>query len=131
MCYIYQVKTWLYVVIGGAIGTGLRFGINLLLKPDVNSSFPLNTLVINITGCLLIGLAFAYLKKVTPSEQLLIAFFTTGVLGGFTTFSAYAIETAQLFEARKGGTAVIYMLLTNVFGLMAAWLGYNLHKVWS
>jgi fluoride exporter len=123
------VKTLLYVVLGGGIGTGLRFGLNLLLKPETNTVFPIHTFVINAIGCLLMGIVFAYFLKQTAHNPLMLTVVTTGILGGFTTFSAYAIESIQLFEARKGLIAITYIAASNLVGLIAAWLGYNLYKL--
>ncbi len=118
-------------MLGGGIGAGLRFGLNMLLKPEVNTVFPIHTFLINVTGCLFIGIALAFFLKPTTPNQLLLTFVTTGILGGFTTFSAFAAESIQLFEARKGFIAITYIVSSNLFGLVAAWLGYNLYKLIS
>lgn len=125
------MKTLLYVAIGGGIGTCLRFGLNQLLKPETAGAFPMHTFIINIVGCLVIGLTFAFIKKQIITDPLLIVGITTGILGGFTTFSSYAMESIQLIEARKNFMVIMYILLSNVLGLVAAWLGYHLHKLLS
>jgi fluoride exporter len=122
------VKTVLYVAAGGAIGAVLRLGINLLLKPENESQFPVHTFMINTIGCLFIGVVFAYIVRST-NTQLFQYFIITGILGGFTTFSSYTMETVYLITKAQEARAVFYILLSNVSGIGAAWAGFNLHKL--
>ena len=112
----------LWVLIGGATGTGMRFGlatlINSLLKQP---SFPYATFIINLTGSFAIGLLaeWFYAKEVV-SPDLRVAILT-GVLGGYTTFSSFSIETFGLLRDGKVSAAVAYSLGSLLLGLLATW----------
>lgn len=119
-----------YVAAGGAIGAILRFGVNMLLKPENESEFPVHTFTINTIGCLFIGIVFAYIVRNT-NTPVFQYFIITGILGGFTTFSSYTMETVYLITKAQETRAALYILLSNVSGIAAAWLGFNLHKLVS
>lgn len=121
------MKTVFYVALGGAIGAVLRLGINLLLKPENAVEFPIHTFLINTLGCLAIGFVFASVLK-HSDPHLLQYFIITGVLGGFTTFSSYTMEAVYLFDKARQLRAVSYILLSNVCGIGAAWLGFNFNR---
>lgn len=127
MLYIYSVKSFLYIAAGGAIGAVVRFAVGQLLKPTSATSFPLHTFVINLTGCFLIGIAAAYLLRHAEAD-LLKYLIITGVLGGYTTFSSFALETLQLMQAQKFVMAIWYVALSNVTGIAACFGGYYMIK---
>jgi CrcB protein len=104
---------------GGALGALARY---LLASawPHPAGAFPWSTLVINLTGCLLIG---ALLASVHGHRPLVRAFLATGVLGGYTTFSTYAVETRDLVAAGRPGIAAVYALATLAGALLAVLLG--------
>ena len=117
---------WLAVALGGAIGSMGRAGVSVWM-PSVGA-FPLPTLAVNLLGSLAIGLMWATLTRMDASPMW-SAFVITGVLGGFTTFSSFSLETLQLFEQGAWQTALLYValsLLTCVFG---AGLGVGLVKL--
>ena len=117
---------WLAVALGGAIGSMGRAGVSVWM-PSVGA-FPLPTLAVNLLGSLAIGLMWATLTRMGASPMW-SAFVITGVLGGFTTFSSFSLETLQLFEQGAWQTALLYValsLLTCVFG---AGLGVGLVKL--
>ncbi|MBU1589232.1 MAG: CrcB family protein [Actinobacteria bacterium] len=111
------------VVVGGLVGTGLRIAIDAAL-PHSDSTFPLSTLIINCVGAFVLGALVARLWRTAPSW--LKAGLGVGVLGSFTTFSAFAVSLVSLTEAGEGMTALGYLALTLVLGLGAAWLGLAL-----
>jgi CrcB protein len=102
---------------GGFVGAVCRYGISVLLRSH-SEAFPWATLGINVLGCFLIGL----LQPMFRREELLI-FVVPGILGGFTTFSAFGHETHELVRRGTAGLAVVYVLSSVVFGLGAVWLG--------
>jgi len=105
------------VALGGAIGAVLRFLLGLaLLRPG----FPLGVLTANVVGCLLMGIAVVLLGRNAPEWQ---PFILTGVLGGFTTFSAFSLETITLIERGDVGQALSYVALSVGLSLAAIWLG--------
>lgn len=115
--------TYLAVAVGGAIGCCARLGVTQLVQAVYGRSFPLATLIINVLGCLLMGfLFFAALERLNVSPVMRAAILTGG-LGGFTTFSTFAMEALLLLEAGETARAVLYLALSVVLGLTAAFLG--------
>ena len=109
--------TWLLVACGGAIGATLRYGLGLLLvKP--NSVFPWPTWWINLLGCLLAGVFFALSQKYPSLQNEARLFFMVGILGGFTTFSSFGLETFQLLKQGYMLLALTYALSSLVCGVL-------------
>ncbi|HET7649406.1 MAG TPA: fluoride efflux transporter CrcB [Gammaproteobacteria bacterium] len=122
--------TYLAVALGGAAGCCARYGLTQLVQHVYGRNFPLATLLVNILGCLLMGfLFFLTLERVSMSPTLRAAVLTGG-LGGFTTFSTFAMESLLLLEERETGYALLYLGLSVVLGLIAvllgAWLARNI-----
>jgi fluoride exporter len=113
---------FLIVFIGGGIGAALRHGVNLVMAQWLGRAFPYATLTENVSGSLVMGLLvgyFAFRGGVPHHWQL---FFTTGILGGYTTFSAFSLDTALLYERGELGLAALYVLLSvalSIGGLFA------------
>lgn len=118
------MKAFLLVAAGGALGSVLRYLAQILLK-DFSTAFPFNTFLVNIVGCFIIGYVFAGFSK-TPGFDQLRLFLVIGILGGFTTFSSFAVESIELFRSGLFTKALLYVLLSNVLGITAAWFGYSL-----
>lgn len=112
-------RSILLVAVGGMIGTALRVGVSALL-PDAGG-LPLGTLAVNVAGSFLIGIVAARLPKRGASRL----FFGTGLLGGFTTYSAFALGIQQL-ATQSATLAVGYAVLSLVFGMAAVALGLRL-----
>lgn len=121
------MRSILAVLIGGAVGTGLRLAIDALL-PHADDAFPTSTLVINTLGALALGMLVARLWP--HASPWLRAGLGTGLLGGFTTFSAVAVSLVSLTAAGQIMLAFVYLVATLVLGLGAAWLGLRLGRVW-
>jgi fluoride exporter len=100
------------VAAGGALGAGARYGVTSLWTT------PWATVAVNVAGCLLIGVLLARLGE----RRLLRPFLTTGVCGGFTTYSTFAVQTLEL----SGRSALVYLTATVAGSLGAAWLGGRL-----
>lgn len=124
------MRDLLLVASGGAVGSVLRylvsgFGQRVLVPVSgVLASFPAGTLLVNATGSLLIGLLAGLAESralLGPDARLLLV---TGVLGGYTTFSAFSLETLLLFRAGQTATAFITVLLQVGLGVTAAWAGF-------
>lgn len=116
---------WSYigVAIGGVIGCWARYGVTQLIQLVYGRSFPLATLTINVLGCFLMGfLFFETLERVTINPAFRTAILTGGI-GGFTTFSTFAMETTLLMEEGEMGNAFLYLGLSIVLGLLAAFAG--------
>jgi CrcB protein len=117
------VLSWVGVMLGGAAGAGLRYGLSLALPPHGAAGFPVSTLAANILGCLAIGLCATTLLPegtVHPAVRLGVL---VGVLGGFTTFSSFGLETIRMVTDGHWIAASIYVILSNGAGLFAVWLG--------
>ncbi len=114
----------LWVVIGGGIGSVLRYWISgAALAAWPGTMLPIGTIIVNILGCLVIGV----LAGVSDARGLIgpeaRAFLFTGLLGGFTTFSAFALEAVNSSRSGAWMTAATNVAVSVVFGLMAVWLG--------
>ena len=115
-------KEFLWVFVGGGVGSVVRYGITLLTQYLNWQKFPYNTLIVNILGAFLIGLFFGMNQEPATKNKLIIV---TGFLGGFTTFSAFSYETFVL--AQKSVFLAILNVLANVcLTLLLVWAGYKL-----
>lgn len=110
------------VAAGGVVGASARYGISLLW-PAAPGAFPWATFWINASGCALIGVLMVLISEGgrTAPHPLVRPFAGVGVLGGFTTFSTYAVDFAHLLDVGKAGTALAYAGLTVVAALGAVW----------
>src|SRR5687768_6080482 len=118
------MRTWIAVGIGGALGSMARHAVNQLTHTQ---RFPLGTVTVNVSGCLIIGL----LAGLIASRRIAMPFYWrefvfVGLLGGFTTFSTFGLETLVLARTHSAGYAVLNVVLQVVGGLVAVWLGYRL-----
>ena len=113
---------FLIVFVGGGIGAALRHGFNLAFARLLGTAFPYATLWENVTGSVIMGLLVAYFAFKGGIPQHWQLFLTTGILGGYTTFSTFSLDTALLYERGQLGLAAIYVLLSvalSVGGLFA------------
>ncbi|MFV5508578.1 fluoride efflux transporter CrcB [Acinetobacter sp. 197] len=116
---------WLWVAMGGAVGASLRYAAGLwLFKPQMQ--FPWPTWWINILGCLCAGIFFACSQKYPIFQQEARLFLMVGILGGFTTFSSFGLESFLLFKQGAMGLAVLYALSSLIIGIMVLALGFYL-----
>jgi CrcB protein len=121
-----MLKTYLAVMLGGAVGTGLRMALSGWLAAKYGETFPVGTLVVNVTGCFIIGV-FA---ELTGPDGL---FFTSsltrqvvmlGMLGGYTTFSSFGLQTFNLCQDGEWLRGGLNAVLSLVLCLLAVWLGH-------
>jgi fluoride exporter len=117
----------LLVMLGGGLGALSRYGVTILSVKLFGSKFPWGTLIVNLSGCFLIGLAYALSDRtnlLSPSTRLL---FMTGYLGALTTFSTYALETVNAFQGTSAIVATANFLSNNIFGaalvILGMWIG--------
>ena len=116
---------YLLAALGGALGALARWGVGHLL-PSSPGDWPWATLTVNLTGCLLIGVLLAVLPARFPRAPWLRPLLATGVLGGFTPFSAFSLDVVLLWDRRQAGLAVAYVLVSvaaSVGGLVLALRG--------
>ena len=118
------------VVIGGGLGSFLRFAVGAwVLHHHPAAKFPWATLGVNWGGCLLIGLVYGWVENRTMLGVPLRYFLMTGLLGGFTTFSSFGNESMQLIEKGRHQTAFFYVILSNICGLAAVYLGTKISSI--
>ena len=113
---------YLAAALGGALGALGRWGLAEAL-PREAGGWPWATLLVNVTGCLVLGLLIALVFARAPGSAWLRPFLGTGVLGGFTTYSAFAVETVQLTDAGRPALAAGYVLASVTGGVAASTLG--------
>lgn len=116
-----------WVMLGGALGSGARYGISLVLKTR-SHEFPVGTLAVNLVGCLLIGFIATWLSADTARPVLRLAL-VVGILGGFTTFSSFGLETLGLLQDGRLMAASAYIFLSNGLGLALVWLGHRVAQM--
>lgn len=121
---------FLLALLGGAIGTGCRFGVVNLLAFVMREppKYPYATFFINITGSLAIGFLAELFDARMPVSPELRAMLLIGVLGGYTTFSSFSLETLNLIRDNKSGAALLYSAGSVFLGLVATWAGVQLAK---
>lgn len=119
------MKSIFLVGIGGFVGSIARYGVSTLMSKFFITSFPLGTFVVNIIGSFIIGIIYAMTEEFSElyHYRLLLA---TGFCGGFTTFSAFSIESLSLIEKGNYGLFMIYSLLSVVLGLVAVFIGITI-----
>ncbi|PZT72984.1 fluoride efflux transporter CrcB [Streptomyces sp. AC1-42W] len=108
------------VALGGAVGASARYGASLLW-PTGAGGFPWATLVVNVIGCAVIGVFMVVITEAWAAHRLVRPFFGTGVLGGFTTFSTYAVDIERLVAKGRAGTGLAYLGVTLLAALAAVW----------
>jgi CrcB protein len=124
------MNKFLLVLLGGAIGTGCRFGVsNLAAAMFGLRRFPVATFFVNLTGSFAIGfLVELFDERVAVAPELRAAL-VVGVLGGYTTFSSFSLETLNLLRDGAWGQALVYPLASVMLGLLAVWAGVQLARV--
>ena len=113
---------YLIVFLGGGLGAALRHGVNISVARALGTAFPYGTLLINITGSFVMGAVAAYFAFKGDASQHWRLFFTTGILGGYTTFSAFSLDAALLYERGDVGLAALYIIASvaiSIAGLFA------------
>ncbi|MEU1870288.1 CrcB protein [Streptomyces ambofaciens] len=109
------------VALGGGTGAAARYAASLWW-PTQSGAFPWTTFGVNVAGCAVIGVFMVVITEVWTAHRLVRPFFGTGVLGGFTTFSTYAVDTRTLFADGRVPTGLAYLAATPLAALTAVWL---------
>ncbi len=117
--------TWMAVFLGGGVGSLLRYGIGLSLNSP-SRPMPMGTLFVNVLGCFVLGYLVShevFANRFSESVRLGI---TTGVLGGFTTFSTFGVESVRLYQNGQLAYGTLYVAVSLLGGLIAAFIGMKL-----
>lgn len=123
-----MIKNLFLVAIGGASGSVLRYLVHWIVARKSLSTFPYQTLIVNIVGCLLIGLLIGYLSRFQNENESLKLLLITGFCGGFTTFSAFGLENMNMIQNQNYQMAFIYTSLSLVLGILAVGFGIFISK---
>ncbi len=124
-------RTYLLVGLGGFFGSISRFATAQFMQRFFQTTFPVGTLTVNIVGSLVIGILFGlseYFTWLSPSMRMFLA---VGFCGGFTTFSSFAYENISLLRDAQYFSFILYLGVSILAGLLAAWLGFVLIKYLS
>ena len=118
-----------YVASGGAVGAVLRYLTSNFYK-FYFPNFPIGTLFINFIGSFLIGILASNLESRGTSDIFIKYFLIIGILGSFTTFSTFSLETIQLVNDKKLFLSLVYILLSISLCIFGAFFGFNINKIW-
>lgn len=119
---------FLYAAIGGAIGAAARYGVNVATPKLLGHGFPWGTMIANVAGSFAMGVIIAVMALSWNASQEIRVFLTTGVLGGFTTFSAFSLDFAALYERKEYWLAFGYAGGSVVMSLVAIFAGLYLAR---
>jgi CrcB protein len=122
---------FLIVFVGGGLGAALRHGVNLVCARLIGTAFPYATLLENITGSLAMGLIAGYFAFRGDASQSWRLFLTTGILGGYTTFSAFSLDAALLYGRGALGLAALYVLASVALSIGGLFAGLALVRNFS
>lgn len=118
-----MIWNYLYIAIFGVLGCWARYAMTQLVQGLWGSDFPYATLIINVSGAFIMGFLFVETLERLTIDPTLRTGILTGFIGGYTTFSTYAMETLLLAEQGEGLRAGLYVFLSNGLGLLAAFAG--------
>lgn len=113
-----------YIALGSALGGAGRFLVGELVQRATPSTFPTGTLVVNVTGCFLLGLIMRYALETPGVSPGMRAFLAIGICGGYTTFSTFGFETARMMEDGEWSRAAVYIGLSVIVSIAAVFLGF-------
>jgi CrcB protein len=119
---------YVLVFVGGGLGASLRHTVNIACARCIGTAFPYGTFIINITGSIAMGLIAGYLAFKGEASQPWRLFLMTGILGGYTTFSAFSLDAALLYERGDLGLALFYVLGSVVFSIGGLFAGLALMR---
>lgn len=121
-----MIQSFFVVAAGGAVGAGLRYIVNVGAMRMLGPAFPYGTVFINVTGSFVMGVLVVVLAQRGAMQYA--PFLMTGILGGFTTFSAFSLDTVKLYESGQPGLAALYVIATVVLGLAGLFAGMALAR---
>jgi CrcB protein len=126
----HRYLAFLVVFLGGGFGSMLRHGVNQASAAMFGINFPYGTLIVNVTGSLAMGLIAGWFAFRGEGGEMLRLFLTTGILGGFTTFSAFSLDAALLWERGETAGAALYILGSVAVSILAVFAGLAMMRAW-
>ena len=119
-----MIKSALIVGLGSFVGGALRYLLSMGMKHACTQGFPWGTLLVNLVGCFVIGLLYGLFSRYSSTSHPWCLLLTTGVCGGFTTFSTFANESLQMLQNGHWGSFLVYVAISVVAGIGLTGLGY-------
>ena len=121
---------WRILLIGlaGLFGTLGRYWLSGVAARRFGETFPVGTLLVNVTGCFLAGFLFYLMQERFLVNQTVRTVILVGLLGGFTTFSSFGLQTFTLIRDSQFGYAALNIIVSNLAGLLMVWVGYTLAR---
>lgn len=119
---------FLWIGIGGFFGANARFYLGREIGNRLGTLFPYGTMIVNLTGAFLIGIIFTLLTERFVADPLWRQLIVVGFLGGYTTFSSFTLEAVSLMQEGRWTSALLYLVGTNMLGLLACFLGIALAR---
>lgn len=123
------MKLLLLAMVGGAIGAGLRYLVNVACDTLLTPGFPWATMIVNLVGSFLMGAVIASLAPYFGGSQAMRTFLATGILGGFTTFSAFSLDAVNLFEREQFTALALYVLGSVLLSILALVTGVGVIRM--
>ena len=123
-----MIKNFLIVGLGGGAGSMLRYAVQKILASQSVAAFPTGTLIVNISGCFLIGVLWGIVSRSFSWNEEMKLLLMTGFCGGFTTFSAFTLEGIGLLKENKTALFVIYLVASVIGGVLATFIGIRIAK---
>lgn len=123
-----MIKSLLIVGMGSFIGGSLRYALSILMKNICGQGFPWGTLTVNLIGCFIFGIVFASFNKHLSLTHPWCLLLTTGICGGFTTFSTFANESIQMLQNGNWAHFISYVAISVIVGMGLIALGYLIIK---
>jgi CrcB protein len=125
------IVEFLFVFLGAGVGGALRHAVNIAVVRVAGFHFPLGTMTVNILGSLVMGLLIGWFAERSDPGQAWRLFLTTGMLGGFTTFSTFSLDFVATYERGQIGMALTYLLLSVGLGILALFAGLSVMRAVS
>ena len=127
--FFLTMQTTIFIALAGLIGTLLRYWIAGFVSRQIGEAFPWGTMAVNLIGCMGAGVLLFLTEErfvLSPTVRTVIMI---GLLGGFTTFSSYSLQTFALLREGAFGLALLNMFTSNILGLLMVWIGYVLSRI--
>jgi CrcB protein len=125
------MNAYLAVFLGAGLGGALRHGVNVVALRLIGSNFPIGTVAVNVAGSFIMGLLAAWFALKADPGQAWRLFLTTGILGGFTTFSTFSLDAALLWERGQPAVAAVYVVVSVAMALLGLFAGLLLVRYFS
>lgn len=119
---------YLSIILGGGLGALIRYLLSRYIGNTWNGAFPMGTFIINISGCFIIGILSGTFDEWLIPQNLRLFIFI-GILGGYTTFSTFGLETFKLFQSTENLTAALNIILSNFIGIPLVFFGYFISQI--